>query len=63
MDPPVLFAVPDKIIASIMLDFIERSHAVPPIDPPPAALGLATIPNTEVKLMYADDLLGDCPGR
>ena len=37
--------------------------AAPSLDPPQAALGLAAIPNTEVKLMYADNLPGDCPGR
>ena len=38
------------------------AHAAPSLHPPPAALGLAAIPNTEVKHIYADGKLpGDGP--
>ena len=31
------------------------AHAAPSLNPPQAALGIAAIPNTEVKLICADD--------
>ena len=51
-----LFTMPDKIFGLVLiLDFIDRCHSLTSLYLPQAALGLVAIPNTEVKLMYADD--------
>ena len=48
--------MPDKIFGlTRFLDFIDRCHSLRSLSLPLAALPSLPIPNTEVKLMYADN--------
>ena len=50
------FAVPEKNYVFTCILFLSTAAlAVPSLDPPPAALGRAAIPNTEVKRTFADN--------
>ena len=49
-------AVPEKCIGlTLILAFFDRCHSLPSLFPPQAAVGSLPIPNTEVKLICADN--------